>query len=213
MVLLISLILPANSSASALNDVSNIPTDPTIQFTQQDILSLEKYIFVDDNGHFILKEKEALSDGISNDLLKGQKNYFDQLNAAIDEGSLKANKNLEIEITNSTFNTESIGLPKISTLSKCRGVTTKPTVHYWGQSRKLNSCDASRFSADMYSLAAGYGTPMGVIGVWFPGFAVAGIVSAGYFSLVASRVDSHNSTGRGVELNVSWALIFTVKSQ
>ncbi len=219
-VLFLSSVYPSLTHASSTNfktEDNNIEVKmkELSQFTKEDILSLEKYVFVDNNGYFKLDEEKAITDGVSTKLLEGQRNYFDNINSDIQKGLLQANENLEIEIKDSAFTILGPNLEekKYSTLSSCKGVTTSPKAYWWGQSRKLNSCDANRFSANMYSLAAGYGTPMAVIGFWFPGFAIAGAVSAGYFSVVASRVDAHNSKGRGVKVDVTWALAFSVNSQ
>ena len=198
-VLFLSAISPSLTHASSTDltgfktEGSNIEAkkDELSLFTKEDILSLVKYVSVDDNGYFKLNEKKAIIDGVPIKLLEGQRNDFNKVNSDIQKELLKANKNLEIGIKNPTFTIfgPSLEEQNHSTLSSCNGVTTSPKTYWWEQSRELNSCDANRFSANMYSLAAGY------------------------FSLFEARVNTHNSTGRGVKPNVTWGLAFSVSSQ
>lgn len=107
-VLFLSTVFPSYTHASSTNfktEDNNIEVkmNELSQFTKEDILSLEKYVFVDNNGYFKLDEKKAIVDGISIKLLEGQRNHFNNINSDIQKGLLKASENLEIEIKDPIF--------------------------------------------------------------------------------------------------------------
>lgn len=180
------------------------------EYTFEDIMSLEKYVSVNE-GLFNLDTTSAVKDGISLELLEGQQRYFDSLNLEIYEGKLKVDENLEI--TNLDSNSETY-LPnnRISLFANCNGITTSPTTHWWGKSRKLNSCDANKFAADLASVAVGGGSAA-LLAVWIPGMGWASIIAAGYAGLFSSRVYANNSYSTGVICNLTWAMIFDVDPQ
>jgi len=181
------------------------------EFTFEDIMSLEKYVSVNNEGLFILDTTSAVKDGVSLALLEGQQKYFDSLNLEIEEGTLKANKSLEITNLESDYNTYSPN-GGVSLLGNCNGVT-KPAVEYWwGKSRKFDSCDANKFSADLYSVAAG-AAGAGLLGFWIPGMGWASIGTTAYCSLYASRVSANNSRNTGIIVDMTWAMVYDIEPQ
>src|SRR5699024_2920993 len=90
-VLFLSAISPSLTHASSTDltgfktEGSNIEAkkDELSLFTKEDILSLVKYVSVDDNGYFKLNEKKAIIDGVPIKLLEGQRNDFNKVNSDI----------------------------------------------------------------------------------------------------------------------------------
>ncbi|QPQ31242.1 hypothetical protein [Lysinibacillus sp. JNUCC 51] len=180
------------------------------EYTFEDIMSLEKYVSVNE-GLFNLDTTRAVKDGVSLELLEGQQRYFDSLNLEINEGKLKADENLEI--TNLDSNPDTF-LPNkgIYLFANCNGVTTSPTVHWWGKSRKFNSCDANKFAADLASVGAG-AAGAGILAIWFPGMGWASIISAAYCALYSSRVTANNAYNTGVIVDMTWAMVYDIEPQ
>lgn len=86
LILLISL----SSNALAYNVTNTdtkyyVPNENTVenQFTKAEILTLEKYIYLNQEGLFELNKKQAKNDGIKDSLLNGQQEYFNHINSLI----------------------------------------------------------------------------------------------------------------------------------
>lgn len=87
-----------------------------------------------------------------------------------------------------------------------------------GYSRYADNCESKRLVIDLNTTAAA-GTIAGgaaeIATLVFPGAAlVAGgaATDAGYWSLVATRIDANNQ-GRGVYIEMTWALVFNITPQ
>lgn len=173
-------------------------------------MSLERYVSVNSEGLFTLDTTSAIKDGVSVELLEGQQEYFNSLNLEIKEGKLQANENLDIINLDSDFDEDLLNSGV--SLYACKGVTTNPVTHWWGQSRKFNSCDADKFAADLAGVAAG-AAGAGILAIWFPGMGWASVASAAYCSLYSSRVTANNAYGTGVKINMTWAMIYDIEPQ
>lgn len=218
LILAFTLVLPNNASART-NEVKSIEIESEqsyAEFTLEEIMALEKYISVNSEGLFVMNKPAAISDGHAIKLLEGQQSYLNYLNSDIKAGKIKAHKNLEIEDLG-TVNLDS-DLSEIvingsfSTLPACGGVTTTPQKKVWGMTRKLNSCDANKYAAQLAGVAAGSGLT-GVITFWIPGMPVAAGVAAGWAGLYSASLYAHNSHNTGVITNLSWAMVFWNSSQ
>lgn len=178
------------------------------QYQKEDILPLEKYVSVKD-GYLVLDSVKAKSDGFKDDLVNGQKKYFEFLNSEISAGKLSVDKNLNIT---GTLQDQTNFVPLDAEILKCKGKTTKTKTYWWGYSRKLNSCDSKKV-ASSFSSAGSVSAGIAVIAAWFgilpsvpPG------LSAAYFGLVASRINANNN-GKGVITDMTWAVVFNIKPQ
>ncbi len=180
------------------------------EYTKQDILTLKPYVYVNSDGFFELNETQAKKDGISVDLLDGQKTYFDKLNEKIKSGYLEAHSDLSITTKTQAPLTSSINK---SVTSSCTGITSAVKDYWWGYSRYMDSCVANKFAADLTSVSVTSGgisivaTYFGVIPAVPPG------ITASYFGLLASRVAANNANSTGIYLEMTWALVFNITPQ
>lgn len=213
LVLIISMFSFSSFNVFAAENVESTIQTKNIEgeFTFEDIMSLEKYVSVNHEGLFNLDTTSAVKDGVSLELLEGQQRYFDSLNLEINEGKLKANKNLEITNLDSNSNTY---LPngEISLFANCNGKTTNPVEYWWGKSRKFNSCDANKFAADLASVAAG-AAGAGILAIWVPGMGWASLASSAYCALYSSRVTANNAYNTGVIIDMTWAMVYDIEPQ
>jgi len=199
-----------NSPGVLAQDIESITNEQSYteaEFTMEEIMALEQYISVNNEGLFIMNHTEAIADGVSIKLLEGQQGYLDYLNSEIKDGNLKVHKNLEIEdlelnLTNGGF----------SLLASCNGKSTAAETKLWGQTRKFNSCEADRFAADLASVAAG-SAGVGLVTAWIPGMGWAAAASTAYMSLYSSRVYANNSNNTGVIIDMTWAMVYNITPQ
>lgn len=136
-----------------LNNQRYVLNKDSIQpkFTKDDILILEKYVYVDKKGFFKLNIKQAQNDGINNSLLEGQQKYFNYLNTLIKEGKITAYENLEIR----SNNLNNLEIMSDSHWASCGGgLNTNVKYHWWGYSRYACDCETQRMSADFNSVAS-----------------------------------------------------------
>lgn len=178
----------------------HMSTDENLQFTTYDVLELEPFVYVTGDGLFGLDKASALSNGINKDLIALQLSAFDFLNNRALKGEIIINEDLSIYDPNSfTYLT--------------RNGINRHEVFWWGHRRHASTAEANRISADFNSVATGAAAGA-VLGTWFPGLGVGAGLTAAYFALLASRIDSHNSrTNRGVIVDVTWALVFSISTQ
>lgn len=214
MVLLVSLAPNVSAHASSTqpeNSIINVnevvQNNTPEKFTKEEILALEEYVTVSEDGLFVLNYNEAKTDGFSTVLLDGQQNYFNYLNSQIENGELTVKDDLTIEDIGQNSFEQNIG-----TLASCKGKNAGPNKFWWGYSAHLNSCSSNTFSADLNSVAA-VSTGVAVVAAYFGVVpAIPPGLSASYFWLLASRVDANNK-GKGVFIEMTWALVFDITPQ
>ncbi|WDC83323.1 hypothetical protein PL321_11155 [Caloramator sp. mosi_1] len=171
---------------------------------------MKKYVSVNDNGLFELDYKKAKADGIEEELLKGQLDYFNFINNSINNGELTADKNLNIISNNK--NQISYYATSGHWYSCGGGLNTDVSYHWWGYSRYACDCETQRMSSDFNSVAA-VGAGITVVAAYFGAVpAIPPGLSSAYFWLLASRLDANNH-GRGVYVEMTWALVFDITPQ
>lgn len=84
----------------------------------------------------------------------------------------------------------------------------KWTYHWWGYDRKFTNYQTKQYVERLEMQAAGATMVTGV-GAWFPPIGGIAGVSAGYWALLASRVEANNH-GNGVLVEVTWVNVFNV---
>lgn len=196
---------PHHTSKVEQNELVSSKKYSEEQYDKEEIFTLQKYITVK-NGLFVLDYEKAEADGIKQDLLNGQKSYFEVLNSEIAAGKLKANPDLSI-----IEKTETNPFSDTAPLA-CKGKTTKVKHYWWGYNRKLNSCATDKMSADLSSVSA-IATGISVVTAYFGVFpaAIPGL-SAAYFALMGARADANNK-GKGINADVTWALAYDFEPQ
>lgn len=179
------------------------------RFTKNEILTLEKYVYVDKKGFFKLNTMLAKNDGIDNSLLEGQQKYFDYLNSLIKEGKITAYENLEIR----SNNINNLEVMSDSHWPSCGGgLNTDVEYHWWGYSRYACDCETQRMSADFNSVAS-VSAGITIVAAYFGAIpAIPPGLSSAYFWLLASRLDANNH-GKGVYIEMTWALVFDITPQ
>ncbi len=210
MILLISL----SSNALAYNVTNTdtkyyVPSENTVenQFTKAEILTLEKYIYLNQEGLFELNKKQAKNDGIKDSLLNGQQEYFYHINSLIKNGEITVGENLVI------YNNSRKATATASHWPSCGGgVTTNSEYHWWGYSRYTCDCLTQDISSDLNSVA-GVAAGITLIAACFgPIPALPPGLTSAYFWVLASRLDANNH-GRGVYIEMTWALAFDITPQ
>lgn len=199
LVLAISMVCVTNISvfAADVNDYTS--------YTVDEIKSLRPYIFVKD-GKLLLNQKEAQNAGVPEQLINGQSHYFDMLNQKAEKGLITISKDLSIQ------QNESVLQPRLSHAYNCGGgKTTNTEYHWWGYSRYLCDCRSNDFAADLNSAASVAAGAAAVATFVAPIASLVGIDSA-YWWLVASRIDRNNN-GRGVYIEMTYALVFDITPQ
>lgn len=182
-VLTFSAIAISSSSVHASSDES--------QSTPDIIELIEPYVDVDEDGNIGFKD---LPNGFYEKYnLEDLQDHFDHLNNLSQSGHVTINDNLDIQ----------------SNLPTPRTVYGSWTYKWWGYDRYFNNAQANSYKNTLLTAAAGATI---VAGVSYPFPPVAGIatVQAGYWGLLATRVDANNR-GRGVYVGVTWALVFNVE--
>ncbi|WP_052340721.1 hypothetical protein [Bacillus haynesii] len=86
----------------------------------------------------------------------------------------------------------------------------KWTYHWWGYDRKFTHKQANGYISELNQGAAGATLAIGAAYA-LPPVAGLGTMAAGYWNLLANRVDAHNGK-KGVLVSVTWALVFSVES-
>lgn len=177
-----------------LNDEThNIESQPTVE----EIQSLDLFVFVE-NNQFVLK----LPEGIEVD---------DVTYNAVVSSINKANE--EITKNNATINeiTKTIDTNEI-TLFSSQGYTSQK--FWWGE-RGIYTNAQTNAAVKQGNVAAaqiGLGTAfLAFIPLLGPLAAGTGVTAA-YITLLTSKMDAANN-GRGVIVDMTWALVFTVKSR
>ena len=174
------------------------------EYTVEDIKALEPYISVE-NGHFVFDTESAAANNVDTELINGQCAYLDTLNFEADNGYLTINDDLSID----THAVQS----RAGHWSSCGGgINTATTNYWWGYARYACDCETNRMSADFNSCASVAGG-VGIVGAYFgPIGALPGGLACSYWWLLASRLDANNH-GRGVYVEMTWALVFDITPQ
>lgn len=141
-----------------------------VEYTFDDVLSLEPYIQVKDSL-FIFDVEAANDAGVEQELIKGQQQYLDFLNQQAKDNILSISDDLTIQ--NLSDNNNLYQSTSITTFAKCtpKGINTNPQQHWWGYSVKTDSCVTADIIVELNTVAAG-GTiaagSLAFLGIFFP---------------------------------------------
>jgi len=201
--------LLVNRLADTIRQAEQTSDDDPV-FTLDDIMALEKYVFVED-GSFILDIETAMSDGVCEDLLSLQQNGFDILNRRAMDDKIVINEDLTITDRTVELSGVWFGCPNRG----CRGGrTTSPRNFWWGFDRLICDCQTRRLVSEVSRFRDG-STGIGLFALAFgktpPGVA-AGAVAL-HIQIFQSELERANFGGRGVYLSMSWSTAFFVRSQ
>lgn len=174
-------------------------------YTVDDVKELEPFVSVS-NGRFQLDEQSAIKNGFSYDLIKIQQKTFEELNSEAETGKITINPDLSID-----SNYETPALYAGHAYNCGGGINTSTEFFWWGYARYMCDCVANDFAANLNSAASVAAGAAVVAAFIHPVGSLIGIDSA-YWWLVASRVDANNN-GRGVYVEMTYALVFDITPQ
>lgn len=203
--LVITMIFSMTSNAFA----KEIDTKEFNVFSKDEVMQLKPYIKVE-SGLYKFDSYKAIKDGYNSDMVEGQKLYLENLNNEAKLGNIFITSDLEI-ITKNNRSLQNM-------YRSCPGKSTGIKQYWWGYSRYANDCESKRIVSDLNTAAAAgtmAGGAAGMASLIFPGAAiVAGgaAFDAGYWWLVATRIDANNK-GKGVYIEMTWALLFDITPQ
>lgn len=119
--------------------------------------------------------------------------HFDILNAEVDAGQIVILKDLTII---------PIGYRPNATYGQW-------TYHWWGYDRLFTNSQTEEYINYCNTVAAG-STIVSIGGFWFPPIGVIATFEAGYFSLLAARLEANNR-GWGVYAGFTWVGVFDIE--
>ena len=177
--------------------------DRNISF--EDVMELERFIYVTENGLFSINHSEAIDAGISLHLLASQTSYFQALNSLIEDGVLVANEDLTID------NLSYFDMRSINWICRVSGGRNSHEIFWWGHRHYTCACVTRDVIYDFQAIAIG-AAGLGVAGAWFPIIGVGAGLTSAYFGLLANQMSSHNR-GRGIRTDITHLLVFSISSQ
>ncbi|MGX7132993.1 hypothetical protein ACWOB3_10965 [Enterococcus songbeiensis] len=182
---------PLGTLSANAAEITNQKVETTVSSTVS-IEAIKPYVSVN-NGHIQLNGTFSKEFSDKNQLPK-LLNWFSYLNDQVDKGNFEIQSDLSIIDYTPT--------PRSGTYGKW-------TNHWWGQDRKFTSSEASRFAADINSVAAGW-TAATALGFWIPQTLLVSIPASAFNSLVANRILA-NDYGNGVYVGITWVGAFNVE--
>ena len=199
LVMSFSALLPVN--ASAVTAYANLEV---LNFTFEDVMALEPYVYVVD-GQFMLDVNGALLSGIALELITLQQGAFEALNQKSYIGEIFINDDLTIDT------------PYVAPIAFCSnfrcggGVTTETETHWWGYSRYFCDFDSREFARILGEVAIGTAVASALT-MKFPPLGVTLLLGTAYYQLLSSRITANNQ-GRGVHISMTWVQVFSIRAQ
>lgn len=159
---------------------------------ESNLEQVKKYVTVDLNGHIGFTSVPS-NEYEKYDLAELQ-NHFDFLNQKVDNKQIKINSDLTIK---------NLGL-------QLRAVYGKWTYHWWGYDRKFTKKQAAAYKDEIDYVVIGMGA--GAV-VTAPSLVVAGgfALSAGWYQLLAKRIEANNKGKNGILVKIYWARTFDIE--
>lgn len=193
--MLLSLSLPGAVSAQQnighVEKAAIVEKETTKKEDFSSIGSVQKFVFVNENGHLDLKNASLL-DYKKFDLASLEL-HFETLNNQVDEGKIIIHSDLTIESLEVDIN----------------AVYGSWTNHWWGYDRNFTNSQAITYVNDLNTVAYG-GTMVGIpLALLMPIVGGGVAVTAAYYGLLATRVQANNN-GSGVYVGITWARVFNV---
>ena|GEM_PF-966473 len=192
---------------SNLNNVQNIEKELpyAIELVEPYVERSDKGTFRFSRGLGVLSRELGLSIEVLVELQKSMK----EINKHILNGDFRSDKELRVFPVNDQ---DPIKISDEFSALRFTGINRNETF-WWGSRRHACFFESQRISANLESAAAvGAGAAVAA-NIWLkPVTVFAGLASA-YYALLASRITHHNVGGRGTIIDLTWALVFSVRSQ
>ena len=195
---------------SSLNNVQNIEKELpyAIELVEPYVERSDKGTFRFSRGLGVLSRELGLSIEVLVELQKS----MNEVNKHILNGDLRSDNELRVfPVSEQSFINASNASTKFSTLS-FTGINRSETF-WWGTRRFACFFNSQRIAADLESAAAiGAGAAVAA-NIWLKPVTVFLGLGSAYYYLLASRITYHNARGRGTIIDLTWALVFSVRSQ
>lgn len=179
--------------------------------TMDDVLALEPFVIRNQDGTLSLDGEAAQASGKNASAIEALNQHFSVLNTQIQSGEIATDEDLNI-----------INGEHLIRSHRCSSGVNSYTTYWWGYQRYACNCESNRIVSDLNTWAAGGtmagGAAAGVAIVFPVTAAVAGAIAAGaafdagYWWLVATRIDANNE-GNGTIINMTHVLVFDIEPQ
>lgn len=210
MLLSVIMLFPMSVTAFAA-EVNPIQSSYETSATMDDVLALKPFVIRNQDGTLSLNSEMAQASGKKEAAIEALNQHFAVLNLQIQRGEIATDGDLNI-----------INGEHLIRSHRCSNGVNSYTTYWWGYQRYACNCESNRIVSDLNTWAAG-GTMAGGaaagIAIVFPvTAAVAGAIAAGaafdagYWWLVATRIDANNK-GNGTIINMTNVLVFDIMPQ
>lgn len=189
----------ANVNENYSNEVKESVTSSLTENIPSSVLEVAPYVHKNDEG-FLYVDNNIPSEIYINNNVENLEKYFENINIQVAAGLITVNDDLSIT-------------SKMMTTFASKGYTSK--TYWWGE--KATYTNAQTKTAVKQTNAAGFDAALiGAGSIFLPivgtAFAsVSGLTSAYLFNL-ANDMDNANR-GKGIILNMTWALVYTTESR
>lgn len=194
-IMILGVTLPSYASASSLPSQANVSENQRTENSDQsfsDIKKIEKYVFVNEDGHIALNNKQSKSFHKKYNL-DALETHFDELNKQVDDGTIRINEDLSID--DLSFNA-------LVSYHKWDS-------YWWGKERNFTNSQAIRYTHEIDTVVAA-GTIATASTATIPILGASIGATTGYYALLSARVKANNR-GNGVYVRITYALVFNVK--
>ncbi|WP_195257879.1 hypothetical protein [Bacillus paralicheniformis] len=192
-IFMVGFMIPISSFAQeSSKEIKEADNNQAIAKQEKLINTIKPFVNVNADGKLFLKN-------VPDDLYKeynlsALEEHFGYINKAVESNQLVVDNQLNIKPT---------GFQIMATYGKW-------TYHWWGYDRKFTHKQANGYISELNLASQGAAVTTGVFAEFPPVAGLAGM-AAGYWGILANRVDAHNGK-KGVLVSVTWALIFSVDS-
>ena len=210
-VLLVFVMLLSMSVTAFAAEMNTVQPSYETSATMDDVLALEPFVIRNQDGTLSLDAEAAQANGKNVSAIEALNQHFAVLNTQIQSGEIATDEDLNI-----------INGEHLIRSHRCSSGVNSYTTYWWGYQRYACNCESNRIVSDLNTWAAGGtmtgGAAAGVAIVFPVTAAVAGAIAAGaafdagYWWLVATRIDANNE-GNGTIINMTHVLVFDIEPQ
>ena len=175
---------------------------------------VEPYVERKSNGTFRFSKGVGLLSQeleISIEVLIHLQDSMNEVNKQILAGNLRSDNNLRVFPSNPSYEQE-LNNDSDFSIQSFTGINRVQN-YWWGTRRYACYFESQRIAANLTSAASVATMAAIASNIWgWPITTFSGL-AAGYYALLASRIVFHNVSGRGTIIDITWALVFSVRSQ
>lgn len=194
--LIVTYLFPVTTVVATELEQTDFNTSVSIESKEPEemIDEVAPYIYKNSEGHL------AVSDSIPEDIY--ERNNVFQLEQTFKE------TNKQVDARQAVVN-DDLTITDFTKSTRARGVSFNR--YWWGVQSVYTNAATRQAIRDFNYYAAGVGVGSAAL-AWLPAIGGIGGFIAAYSGLLANRFEANNR-GRGVTLNMTWALVYDVKSR